>query len=68
MRKDFTVARYRFVPIGSGTVHATLEPILEETDAGVPELAPPADAFVAPPPPPTVVTPADAASPNKLPF
>jgi hypothetical protein len=46
------VARYRFVPITSGVVHARLEPIAEDVDAGVPppELVPP-----------PVVVPADAA-------
>jgi hypothetical protein len=52
------VARYRFVPITSGVIHARLEPISDDqTDAGIadpppgiPELAPVA-------PPPTVITP-----------
>jgi hypothetical protein len=33
-------ARYRFVPITSGVIHARLEPIAEEPDAGVSEGAP----------------------------
>ena len=71
--RGFALARYRFVPITSGVVHARLEPITEETDAGVsPETAVPAagavlvnpppsvpaDAYVAPPPP---IVPADVA-------
>jgi hypothetical protein len=59
------VARYRFVPVASGVIHARLEPIAEERDAGVappPEVVqhPPASAVVPPQPPPTIV-PADAA-------
>lgn len=52
------VARYRFVPITSGVVHARLEPIPDEQiDAGVPSAAPP------PPPPgiPTIAPTPDAA-------
>lgn len=71
--RGYALARYRFVPITSGVVHARLEPIAEETDAGVsPEIAVPAagavlvnpppavpaDAYVAPPPP---ITPPDVA-------
>jgi hypothetical protein len=63
--KDHDVARYRFVPVASGVVHARLERIVDETpiDAGVPrEVVRPEPA-----PPPTVlppVTPAlDAAVP-----
>ena len=59
------VARYRFVPITSGVVHARLEPIAEEIDAGVgPEPAsvvtPPVitPSAIVPPPP----APADAAT------
>jgi len=60
------VARYRFVPITSGVIHARLEPIPDEQiDAGVPEPAPPPgiptivapDAAAPVPPPPTVITP-----------
>jgi hypothetical protein len=74
--RGYALARYRFVPITSGVIHARLDPIAEETDAGVPaEQAlpktgsvlvnpPPApvtpDAQVAPPSPP--LTPPDAAS------
>ena len=73
--RGFALARYRFVPITSGVIHARLEPIAEETDAGVAAeqalpktgsvlVAPPPvpatpDAYVAPPPP---VVPPDAAA------
>jgi hypothetical protein len=60
------IARYRFVPVSSGVIHARLDPIAEERDAGVappPEVVPnPAPSAIAPPPaPPTLVTPSDAA-------
>lgn len=45
----YAIARYRFVPISSGVIHGRLEPIQQETDAGVP--APPPE--VVPPQPPT---------------
>jgi hypothetical protein len=53
----YALARYRFVPVTSGVVHARLEPITEETDAGVPpELAPTpsnaGSALINPPPAP----------------
>jgi hypothetical protein len=56
------LARYRFVPVASGVVHARLEPIADEADAGVPELTPPAVVPKPAPiaPPPTVVSPPDA--------
>lgn len=52
------IARYRFVPVSSGVIHARLEPIAEEADAGVPppEVVPPR-ANIAPPP--TVVKPVE---------
>lgn len=57
------IARYRFVPVSSGVIHARLDPILEERDAGVappPEVVPqaqqvPPSAIVPPAPPPTIV-------------
>jgi hypothetical protein len=60
------LARYRFVPITSGVVHARLERVTEEPDAGVAEpeaVAPPpaSSAPPVPPPPPTIVSPPDAA-------
>ncbi len=62
-KPNFALARYRFVPITSGVLHATLERVSlgESPDAGLepiiaPKLAP--DAAIAPPP--TVLTP-DAA-------
>jgi hypothetical protein len=73
--RGYALARYRFVPITSGVVHARLEPIAEETDAGVspetavpaagamlvnPPPAVPADAYVAPPPP---IVPPDVVAP-----
>src|SRR3954467_10196971 len=41
--RGYGIARYRFVPVSSGVIHARLEPIAEETDAGVPppEVVPP---------------------------
>ena len=63
----FAFARYRFVPVQSGVVHATLEPVTSEVDAGVPlppEMTRPSPPPVVPPAPPTLVTPApDAALP-----
>jgi hypothetical protein len=72
------IARYRFVPVSSGVIHARLDPIAEDIDAGVPppEVVPPRDpplvvpapavpAPVALPAPDAVVTPpADAAAPT----
>jgi hypothetical protein len=63
------IARYRFVPVSSGVIHARLERIADEPDAGVappPEVVPqaPPSAVAPPAPPPTIVTPApDAAAP-----
>jgi hypothetical protein len=57
------MARYRFVPVASGVIHATLTPVTTDTrDAGLgpviaPTFAP--DATIARPP--TVLVPADAA-------
>lgn len=56
------IARYRFVPVSSGVIHARLEPILVERDAGIappPELVPQhqPSAVVPPAAPPTLVTP-----------
>jgi hypothetical protein len=71
-KQNYALARYRFVPITSGVLHATLERVNsgETLDAGLeplisPKLVPDAavftpDAAVAPPP--TVLTPIDAAS------
>jgi hypothetical protein len=57
------------VPVSSGVIHARLDPIAEERDAGVappPEVVPaqPPSAIAPPPAPPTIVTPADAALPE----
>lgn len=60
------VARYRFVPVTSGVIHARLEPIVDEPDAGVPQPEPEPEPHAAPrppPPPPTVITPDAAAAP-----
>jgi hypothetical protein len=46
------IARYRFVPVSSGVIHARLEPIIAERDAG---LAPPLE--VVPHPPPSAIVP-----------
>lgn len=43
------IARYRFVPVSSGVLHARLEPIAEDVDAGVP---PPPEVMAPQPPPP----------------
>lgn len=61
------IARYRFVPVTSGVLHARLDPMAEERDAGVvppPEVVPhPEPSAVAPPPaPPTLGPPTDAAA------
>ena len=64
VRADHAVARYRFVPISSGVIHARLVPVSEDSDAGVPpiEVVPPPlapdAAIAAPPPPATIVSPA----------
>lgn len=55
--RGYALARYRFVPITSGVIHARLDPIAEETDAGVavsPEATLPhaGSVLVAPPPAP----------------
>ena len=62
------VARYRLVPVSSGVIHARLEPIAEERDAGIappPEVVPnpPPSAVAPPPPPPTIATPDAAVMP-----
>jgi hypothetical protein len=54
------IARYRFVPIASGTIHARLVPISDDVDAGVPppEVVPPV--IVRPPDPPAPLLAPDA--------
>jgi hypothetical protein len=64
--EGYAVARYRFVPIQSGVVHATMEPVSSEIDAGValpPEMSRPQPTLPPPavPAPPTLVSPPDAA-------
>lgn len=56
VRPRYAVARYRFVPIQSGVVHARLEPVTDEPiDAGVEPMLPPT--FTPPPVPPPAVPP-----------
>jgi hypothetical protein len=58
--RGFALARYRFVPITSGVIHARLDPIAEETDAGVavsPEATLPHAGSVLVNPPPAPVAP-----------
>lgn len=61
VRKGYAYARYRFVPVTSGVVHARLEPITDDSAAGVPpemirlpDAPPPAPTrrVASPPPPP----------------
>jgi hypothetical protein len=60
----YALARYRFVPITSGVVHARLEPIAEETDAGVSvENAVPGAGAVLVNPPPAAVAPDASVAP-----
>lgn len=64
----YAIARYRFVPVSSGVIHARLDPVLDEHDAGVappPEVVPqpPSSAIVPPAPPPTITTPDAALAP-----
>ncbi|HEU4613258.1 MAG TPA: PEGA domain-containing protein [Kofleriaceae bacterium] len=49
------IARYRFVPVSSGVIHGRLDPIREDTDAGVPA------------PPPEVVPPRAPPAPSENP-
>jgi len=58
------IARYRFVPIASGTIHARLVPISDDVDAGVPppEVVPPV--FTRPPDPPAPLLAPDASVVN----
>jgi hypothetical protein len=74
--RGYALARYRFVPVTSGVVHARLDPIAEERDAGIavsPEATLPhaGSVLVAPPPvpatpdayvaPPAPIVPSDTA-------
>jgi hypothetical protein len=67
----YALARYRFVPIQSGVVHATMEAVSDNVDAGValppemlmqPPAPPPPDAAVDAAPAPPPLPPADAAA------
>lgn len=69
MRRAHTTARYRFVPVTSGVIHARLEHLSEEPDAGVDEdssslpgaaLPGTGSLLVNPPPAPEVVPKTDA--------
>jgi hypothetical protein len=69
--RGYAIARYRFVPVASGVIHGRLDPIHEETDAGVPmpppEVVPrPAPATTMNPPsaPPTIVIDAGVLAPT----
>lgn len=75
-KPGYAMAQYRFVPVTTGILHPRLEPVVEESDAGVApprevapaELAPPpsiaVDADVAPlAPPPDAFVP-DAVAPD----
>ena len=66
-RSGYAFARYRFVPITSGVIHARLEPIGEDGDAGVPPANDLQGSSFVPGPPPTVIAPADAAIPSSTP-
>jgi hypothetical protein len=62
--RGFALARYRFVPTTSGVIHARLDPIMEETDAGVsPETAAPGAGAVLVNPPPAPIVPDAAPAP-----
>ncbi len=68
--RGYAIARYRFVPIASGVIHGRLDPIREESDAGVPapppEVVPPRPheppSMHPPAPPTTVITDAPTGS------
>ncbi len=65
VRRAHAVARYRFVPVQSGLVHARLEPVADGNANLTPEIAPalaPAAGATVVPPPRTVITP-DAGTP-----
>ncbi len=62
MLAGHAVARYRFVPVTSGVIHARLEPVTEEPDAGVDDdgtagAVPGAGAVLVNPPPAPVAKP-----------
>jgi len=62
--EGYAFGRYRFVPVQSGVVHATLEPVSSDVDAGValpPEMSRAPQPLPPPPPPTTLVSPPDAA-------
>ena len=69
---DYAMARYRFRPITTGILHARLEPVAEEIDAGVsapPEVVPPGPVVPAVPsvvdaPPAPLAPPLDAFTPD----
>jgi hypothetical protein len=63
----YAPARYRFVPITSGVIHARLEVLADESDAGVPERDhAPADA-IAPQAPRTPAVPDAGPAPSEAP-
>jgi len=70
--RGHAIARYRFVPVSSGVIHGRLDPIHEESDAGVPApppevMAPQKSAVTPPNPPPTVVQDAASVPPGPVP-
>ncbi|MGE5185238.1 MAG: PEGA domain-containing protein [Acidobacteriota bacterium] len=81
MLPGHAVARYRFVPVTSGVIHARLEPVTEEPDAGVDDdgttgapvpaagavLVNPPPAPVAKPDAPAVAPPPTVVSPDAAP-
>jgi hypothetical protein len=76
VRAGYAVARYRFVPITNGVVHARLERVADEGDGHVPAIPrpelppepppppPPVDARPPPPPPPPADASIDAPAPD----
>jgi hypothetical protein len=52
VRVGYAAARYRFVPITSGVIHARLESVADDSDAGVDTTLSPAWTPSAPPPAP----------------
>lgn len=61
------VARYRFVPITSGVIHARLEMISDDVDAGVPSAdQPPGIPALSPSPSPLVDAPAPIPAPSTV--
>jgi hypothetical protein len=64
--RKHALARYRFFPIATGTLHARLDPVANDIDAGVPpaHLVQPSPI----PPPETLVAPAPKMAPDAAPI